>query len=242
MDKKYWQKLIFVNMLTGLRFIGSILLIPIYLNFGMLGMLISTIIFYSTDAIDGFAAKKLQVSTFFGALFDGMSDKLFDIIVLVILSFNNKLLLFLLLFEVLILIIGYNTAFKGNKIKSLKIGKIKTVIIDVAFILIIFLNTFCNNSIIILIIILISILFEILALIGYIKNDLEGNKSNALYQKEIKKTNDAGLKTTIKIYHEIKDNIIDAKEIKEKLFDHNFYRLNKNKPLKDLLVKKNKSL
>ena len=91
MDKKYWQKLIFVNMLTGLRFIGSILLIPIYLNFGMLGMLISTIIFYSTDAIDGFAAKKLQVSTFFGALFDGMSDKLFDIIVLVILSFNNKI-------------------------------------------------------------------------------------------------------------------------------------------------------
>jgi phosphatidylglycerophosphate synthase len=244
MSKNYLKKLIIVNAITGIRAIGSIFLILIYNIWGLLGLGISIGIFYITDALDGYLARKLEVSTFFGAIFDGMSDKLFDIITLILLSINNHFLLIPLIIEILILLVGYNTAFKGNKIKSLKIGKIKTFIMACSFVLITFLSLYDQTNVIINIIIVIAIIFDLLTLLSYILVDKKDTKKNQLYQTEI--AHKQGLKSfivsRINLLKKINQNSISKEEIHHKLFDHKFYIENKNKPIKNLLMKNNKSL
>ena len=70
-------KLCTVNLITMLRVIGTILLIPIYHVYGSLTTGIFSLICNLTDILDGTLARKWKVSTFFGSLFDSASDKIF---------------------------------------------------------------------------------------------------------------------------------------------------------------------
>ena len=73
-------KLCTVNLITMLRVIGTILLIPIYHVYGSLTTGIFSLICNLTDILDGTLARKWKVSTFFGSLFDSASDKIFLIV------------------------------------------------------------------------------------------------------------------------------------------------------------------
>ena len=68
------KKKIMVNIITTLRGIGGILLVPIFTIYGSIPAAIWFISFMATDWIDGYLARKYEVSTFFGALLDGMFD------------------------------------------------------------------------------------------------------------------------------------------------------------------------
>ena len=72
-------KLGIVNFLTLIRLIGTIILIPLYNMFGGKVVGITSFFCYLTDSIDGILARRWKVSTFFGAIFDGVADKLFTI-------------------------------------------------------------------------------------------------------------------------------------------------------------------
>ena len=72
--------LIFVNLLTTIRIIGVFMIVPIFFKYGGIYAALVSIACYLTDSIDGFLARNLNASTFFGSLFDALSDKAFLVI------------------------------------------------------------------------------------------------------------------------------------------------------------------
>lgn len=128
-NKQFGSKkdVLFVNSITALRFIGSFLIIPIFKIAGGMSAAIFSTIFLLTDCIDGFLARKLKSSTFFGALFDGLTDKAYGIISFLLLMSINPIVFSIPLLIELGIIFVQNKKFNNNKnIQSNIIGKIKT--------------------------------------------------------------------------------------------------------------------
>ena len=116
---------VLVNLITSIRTLGTFAIIPLFLFFGYLGVGICSIIIFLTDCIDGKLARKLHVESFFGALLDGLSDKVFGLVCLTLLSLNNPLFLLSIVSEVLILGINFISIKKGNNVKASYLGKVK---------------------------------------------------------------------------------------------------------------------
>ena len=70
--------IVVVNLLTTVRIIGVICLLPIYLRYGGVAAALLSIACYFTDFIDGLIARKCHASTFFGSTYDGVADKMFN--------------------------------------------------------------------------------------------------------------------------------------------------------------------
>ena len=100
------KKIIIVNSLTLIRLIGALILIPVYYNFGAKYVAIISLISYLTDFIDGTLARKYNASTFFGAIFDGVVDKLLTIINFIILYLITPYSLIPIALEILTLMIN----------------------------------------------------------------------------------------------------------------------------------------
>lgn len=128
-NKKYGTKkdILLVNLVTSLRFIGSFLIIPVFKTLGSIYAALFSGIFMLTDCIDGILARKLKSSTFFGALFDGITDKLFGIIAFLLLMTINPIIYSIPILLEIGILITQNKKFNNNKnIQSNKLGKIKT--------------------------------------------------------------------------------------------------------------------
>ncbi len=232
MKKKYYLKLVLVNLITLSRLIGALLMPLIYFKYGIesLGFLI--IILFLTDMIDGKLSRLLKVETFLGGLLDAVSDKLFAFVLLAILTYYYPSMLIVLTLEFAIFVLNTLT-FKDNKnIKSSKMGKVKTMVLDIA----------------------ISILFILLAKSVYIKylpytlnNYIDKNMNAIAYiligimigmqiltisdyrKKNIKETS----------YEKVAfKELLPLKEIIFRITDRDFYIENKDKKLKELLYKK----
>ena len=243
------MKLAIVNLITIIRLLATFFLIPITIYYGYYVTGIVGIIIYFTDFLDGFLARRWQVSTFFGAFLDGMADELFTI---VFISFKVPWMIVPLVMEVIILIIGYNTAFKGNNIHSLIIGKIKAFVLDLLLISSYFAVDFNNFKNVFLpfindvskyqinisltLFIIIILFFQIFTIISYIFYDIKNSKTNLEYQKilqeskSIKDMFQKRKKITKKLYGELLKN-------KNLLFDTKYYNDHKNDNIKDLLLK-----
>ena len=63
-------ELVIVNLITLTRLVGALLLPLIYIKYGPSICAIWTIVLFATDAIDGFLARTLKISTFFGSAMD----------------------------------------------------------------------------------------------------------------------------------------------------------------------------
>lgn len=228
------KKFLLVNFITLIRVIGAICLYPIYLKYGSFGLAIAVLIFISTDSIDGFLARTLHASTFFGAAFDALSDKLFNIIVLLILVFKCPLLLVILIFELAILLVGFASTIKGNKSKTTILGKVKMVVLSLGFITVLtfidypkvmemFNLPLVNYLQIINITSIIMISFEVITFIDYLRIFFLNSKDNT-----------------------VKDTLLDKKLINKKqwkvvLFSNEYYEENKNNSVANILLeKKNK--
>lgn len=128
-DKKFGGKkeIAIVNSVTALRCLASFLVIPVFKVLGGLNAAIFSGIFLLTDFIDGFLARKLKSSTFFGAIFDGLTDKAFGILAYATLMTINPIIFSIpLLLEVAITIVQNIKLKNGQNVKSNMIGKIKT--------------------------------------------------------------------------------------------------------------------
>lgn len=138
-------KLILVNLLTLTRVIGTVVLIPLYYTKGAYFVSKLALLIYATDIIDGVLARKFHVSTFFGALFDGVADKLFTIINFVVLYMITPYALIIIVIELLIVLTQLYKFNHHLNIQSNIFGKAKTWIIAACVILTFFISG-CENA------------------------------------------------------------------------------------------------
>lgn len=127
-------KKIIVNLITGIRTLGTIAIIPIFANLGYLGASIAALGIFATDFIDGKLARKFHVESFFGSLLDGISDKMFGIVCLSILAVSNPAFIPVIFLELGILFVNFKSIQRGNNTKSSYLGKIKTVLLAITII------------------------------------------------------------------------------------------------------------
>lgn len=128
-DKYHNLKKVLVNIITGLRTIGAIAIVPIFSSGGGIAAGLAAMGFFITDFIDGQLARRLKVQSFFGSLLDSISDKLFGIICLILLSTINPAFIAVIASEIAIVIANYVAAENGKNVQSSKIGKAKTLLL-----------------------------------------------------------------------------------------------------------------
>lgn len=232
MKKMYYLKFILVNLITLSRLIGAFLLPVVYFKCGVESLAVWVVIIFLTDFIDGSLSRKLKVESFFGGLLDAVSDKVFAFSLLAILTYYYPAMFIVLFLEFLIFVLNTLT-FKDNKnIKSSKMGKFKTMILDInvsfMFVLLskdIYLNylpsnivSLLNNKSEAIIYILIGVLIgmQLLTINDYQKKNLKEVSYEKVSFKEM----------------------LPFKEIMFRITNREFYIQNKDKKLKELLYKK----
>lgn len=127
--KNHKRNQILVNLITAIRSLGTIAIIPIFASCGALATGLAAMGFFLTDFIDGFLARKLNVQSFFGSLLDALSDKAFGIVCLVLLSTLNPIFLAIIGLELGIFAINYKNAQNNKNVKSSNAGKAKTLLL-----------------------------------------------------------------------------------------------------------------
>ena len=245
-DNDKLKKKIMVNMITALRGIGGILLVPIFSIYGSITAAVWFISFMATDWIDGYLARKYEVSSFFGALLDGMFDKLFGIISFLLLASISPSYMIPLLFEAGILGYGLYSASKGNNVKSTIIGKAKMWFLAVSVLLGLLNTDLLTLENLLQTINLNSVPLDNLVRLEQVaKDSLIGMEALSLSSYVIKdkiedKNNKEKTPLKVKDIKEViftKDKDIQ-KEIEYRLFDTKYYVENKDKPLSLLLTLK----
>ena len=188
--KKDLIKIIGINFITCTRLIGAFSLPFVFAFKGAPIGSIITIILFATDFIDGFLARKLNASTFFGAGMDALCDKLLNICSFSLLSVTYNTMFLPLLLELLIMLANYSSYRCGANVKSSQLGKIKTFVLDILVILsfcIISIQVFNTNKFnllikntpkIIEIFSYIIMLFSSIALVDYIIKFLKHKNNN----------------------------------------------------------------
>lgn len=123
------------NILSSLRLLSPIVLIPLIIsgNYLIAGICVSC--FFATDALDGFLARKWHVESELGAKIDATADKLMLSSFLIPLALNNPLIFVNLVFEALISLVNVSRKLKGGKPKTVQIGRVKMVAISIFTIL-----------------------------------------------------------------------------------------------------------
>lgn len=139
-----FTKIFFVNLLTVLRIIGTIFLIPVYKKYGAIKAVLLSVGCYITDLLDGILARRLQASTFFGALLDGAADKLLTLINFIILFFITPYAIIPIIFEFFIVLVQTYKYFNNYNVQSNAIGKLKVWILAIT-IMFVFLVSDINN-------------------------------------------------------------------------------------------------
>lgn len=132
-DNKKLKKII-VNSLTATRLIGAVS-VPFLFNVLSAPLFIGVVaLIFFTDFLDGALAKKKtwNVSTIFGSFLDMGADKVFNFVILGILSSMYPAMRISLLFELMIPIINSKSAKHGAVAKSSEIGRFKTVILGLS--------------------------------------------------------------------------------------------------------------
>ncbi len=127
--KNHLRNKILVNLITLVRSLGTIAIIPIFSLCGAASAGFASIAFFATDFIDGFLARKLHVESFFGCLLDALSDKAFGIVCLLLLSTLNPIFLAIIGVELGIFAINYKSLENGNNVHSSFAGKAKTLLL-----------------------------------------------------------------------------------------------------------------
>lgn len=162
------------NMLTILR----IILVPIYLTIFFSDLenriLIAGLVFILagiSDVLDGYIARKYNLKTKIGTVLDPLADKLMTFAILISFAVSNFIPYWILIAlgikEILMILGGAVLYFsKSNQVvPSNKYGKSATMIFYVATLSIVFKFPFTISKILFLV----TVVFNVLALINYLK-------------------------------------------------------------------------
>ena len=133
-------KLLIINLLTLIRVIGTIILVPIYSAYGGYYVSLLALVCYLTDSIDGILARKFKACTFFGSLFDGAADKLFTIMNFIVLYLITPYAIIPIVIELLIVLVQIMKYNYNYNVQSNMVGKVKTWILAICVILTFFVS------------------------------------------------------------------------------------------------------
>lgn len=262
--KNHKRNKILVNLITGIRSLGTVAIVPVFLQCGSFVTALAAAGFLVTDCIDGFLARKLKVQSFFGSLLDAVSDKAFGIICLLLLSSLNPIFLAVIGLELGIFAINYKSGMDDNNVKTSKAGRAKTLLLAATMVgsffcygaptikeLLNYVNVSAFNT---LLETNPDVLTSILAIpaIGanlYVMNDyLNIAKKQNKQKEEVAKPSLSDISKNLQEIADQKAELLQQKEeIKElksrqeimhDLFDPDFYLEHKDDNLKSLLYKK----
>ena len=180
MSTKNKIKILIPNILTGLRLI----LTPFIILLGFTGrfkmVIILIVIGALTDLLDGKLARYLNTVSNFGAKLDTVSDKVFGIgLLLAVLKYNFNLLA-IIIFEIIIGSINLYFHFKTGKVKSLLIGKIKTVALFITIIVVYLVTLISKLNFLLPVLkglIYVTINLQILSILYYLSYNLNKNET-----------------------------------------------------------------
>ena len=127
--KKHIRNKILVNLITFIRSLGTIAIIPIFATYGTFATALAATGFFVTDFIDGQLARRLHGQSFFGSILDALSDKAFGIVCMLLLSTLNPIFLIIVGLELGILYVNYKSVERGNNSQSSIAGKAKTFLL-----------------------------------------------------------------------------------------------------------------
>lgn len=198
------KKILIVNLVTTIRLIGIFFVFPIYFTYGSYVTGIYLIFIYLTDKIDGTLAKLLDSRTFFGNIYDGVSDKILNIVVLLLIYNITHLAVIPITFEILIFSVNLLRLKFNQNMKTAEIGRFKMVILSITVVLTFLLSSNFSEPYQYGVLYLPLFIFDILTLSYYTTMFIINEKH---VQKKIIKT---------------------RKDIKHKLFDPEFYKENVN--------------
>ena len=126
---------ILINAITSIRMLGVVLLLPIYFSYGGVALGLTNIACFLTDFADGKLARKFHLSTFFGSLYDGLADKSFLIINMIILLTISPYAIIPILLELGIAGLQTYKYKKNYNVKSNIIGKAKMWVAGICVVL-----------------------------------------------------------------------------------------------------------
>lgn len=227
-------EIIIINLITLTRLIGAIALPFIYYYKGSGNCALITLILFATDAIDGFLARTLHSSTFFGSMLDAISDKLLNSISFILLGIQYESMYIPLILEIAIFYTSYSTYRYGGNVQSSKTGKVKTIILDICVILsfaLIALTKFNIKSKILIILIgntkLIIFTLSIITAIASLFTLFDYMKKNTIARE-----NPSAIKIKLQ-----KKELKTLKEILNNMFDTTYYLKHKNESIMEQLYK-----
>ncbi len=119
------MKKVAVNSITTIRFLCSLLLPIILWKVNSLIFLITIILLFLTDTVDGFLARRWRVQTFYGAFMDTVADKTLNIVLLICLLETCPILWVILIGEISIFAINAVAILQGKKTRASIFGKTK---------------------------------------------------------------------------------------------------------------------
>lgn len=183
-----WIKIIITNTFTMIRIVGIFLIIPFFSIYGGNITAILCAICFLSDFIDGFLARNLNTSTFFGSLFDSASDKLFLIVNLLLLIKITPFTIIVILLELSIAIVQFLKYYHNFNVQANIIGKLKMWVAGIIITILYFLvdqNLKTNSYNLVL---LPLIIIELLTLGSYIW-EFATNKGK-ISEQEVKKRKD----------------------------------------------------
>lgn len=172
-----WGKFCLVNSLTLIRFIGIILIIPIFNKYGNIYAFILCAICFLTDWFDGILARRLNYATYFGSLFDSITDKLFLIVNMIIYLKITDMAIISIILELCIATIQAIKYIMNISVKSNIYGKVKMWIAGIT----ITFSYLLNDVKYLFIIFIIS---EVITLISYI-TEFRNKPSNKKRKRKV---------------------------------------------------------
>ncbi|MEG0026437.1 MAG: CDP-alcohol phosphatidyltransferase family protein [Bacilli bacterium] len=156
------------NILTGLR----IVLTPIIIVLGIFDniklVILLALIAAFTDIVDGYLARKWNTVSLIGAKLDTIADKIFAIGLIACLITKFSFLFYPFMLEIIIAITNLINYLKYNTVKSLVIGKLKTIILFIGIILGIISNYNQTFIPVMYIFIYMTIILQIICLLMYL--------------------------------------------------------------------------
>lgn len=199
------------NILTLARLIVT----PFILYLGMKGeiklLFIVALLVALTDFLDGYLARKWQVTSELGAKLDAIGDKFLAISLLIVLVLEYHGFFYILVLESIIALFNIYVYFKEKIVESLLVGKIKTWVIFITILVGLLSFLFPRLYYPLVILCIITLLFQLASLLTYIRN-YRDKKSQKKKQSDI-----------FKEYYTLVKEILENEEfLKRKEFPHHY--------------------
>lgn len=234
-----WLKFGITNFFTALRVAGIICLIPVFKLYGGAATAMLSAGCFATDFIDGTLARKLKSSTFFGSLFDGISDKAFLIVNMLLLMSITPLAIIPIITELGIAGVQSLKYQNNMNVQSNIFGKVKMwvagITVTLAYLLVdpTFIN-YLGADIASKIAGLGDIKFfgavlsplvlsELLTLGSYVKELLDGKNKEEVLDEEKETVVEETKKEKEEEKREELEETLENMDLKDMLFDHEFY-------------------